>query len=205
MLVDGISKEILMRKKSHISLAKGVIHGLDINSRINHRLSFYVGSIWPDCTPSFLTRRHCIEETFDIFLKRMSKFIIKFNPKRDMGIISTWRMGVVLHYIADYFTFPHNSNYTGSLKEHCAYEEELKHRMYQYIDAVKASEAEYNIPVMTNTKQIAEYIREKHDQYMSIEGNVDADCGYSYLACIRVMASLMSIAASKSVPVMVAA
>ena len=44
-----------MRKKSHISLTKGVVHGLSAEQRFGHRLSLYVGSILPDCTPSFLT------------------------------------------------------------------------------------------------------------------------------------------------------
>lgn len=194
-----------MRKKSHISLAGGVIHGLDMSNRINHKISFYAGSIWPDCTPSFLTKRHCMEDTFDVFLDKMSKFIIKFNTKKDMGIISTWRMGIVLHYIADYFTFPHNSHYTGILKQHCAYEEELKHRMYAFINDIRTSSMNGNIPVMENMKQIEEYIKDKHNQYLSIDGNVDSDCGYSYRACMCVMASLLEIVTHKQLPVMAAA
>lgn len=193
-----ISREIFMRKKSHISLAKGVIHGLDIHSRINHKLTFYIGSIWPDCTPSFLTKRHCIEETFDIFMKKMSKFVAKFNPKKDMGYLSTLRMGIVLHYIADYFTFPHNTHYTGSLKDHCVYEEELKHRMYEYIDDVKSLNKDYSLPVMADTEQIAEYIRAKHTQYMNVVGNVDSDCGYAFIACMCVMASLLEIVSGRT-------
>ena len=45
-----------MRKKSHISLTKGVVHGLSAEQRFGHRLSLYVGSILPDCTPSFLDK-----------------------------------------------------------------------------------------------------------------------------------------------------
>lgn len=187
-----------MRKKSHISLAKGVIHGLDIQSRMNHRLTFYIGSIWPDCIPSFLTRRHCMEETFDIFEKKISKFIAKFNSKKDMGYLSTLRMGIVLHYIADYFTFPHNSHYSGSLKDHCAYEEQLKHRMYEYVDDIKMLDREYNVSVMTDTNQIAEYIIDKHTQYMKIAGNVDSDCGYAFMACMSVMASLLKIVSGRA-------
>lgn len=182
-----------MRKKSHISVAKGVINGLDIGERIRHRLSFYIGSIWPDCVPSFITRRHCIEDTFDIFYKRMDKFVSKFNPRKDMGMLSTWRMGVVLHYIADYFTFPHNSNYTGNLKEHCIYEEELKHRMNRYIADLSEKEQQHEMSVLPSVKAISEYIREKHAQYVMSEGNVEQDCRYSVLACMCVAASLLNI------------
>ena len=33
---------------------------------------------------------------------------------------------MITHYVSDYFTFPHNANYPGNLKDHCIYEEELK-------------------------------------------------------------------------------
>ena len=59
-----------MRKKSHISLTKGVVHGLSAEQRFGHRLSLYVGSILPDCTPSFLTRRHWILEALQNKEKR---------------------------------------------------------------------------------------------------------------------------------------
>ena len=42
-------------------------------------------------------------------------------------------LGQIFHYIADYFTFPHNSNYSGSLKDHCIYEKYLKFRLRSYI------------------------------------------------------------------------
>lgn len=182
-----------MRKKSHISLAKGVIAGLDIKDRISHRLSFYVGSIWPDCVPSFLTRRHCIEDTFDIFIKNMEKFVNNFNYKKDMSIRSTWRMGVLLHYIADYFTFPHNNNYKGSLKDHCIYEEELKHCMYRYVDGIDADFHSDGRFVLPDINSISSYIKRKHEQYKLSESNVEKDCSYSVITCMCVVASLLDI------------
>ena len=183
-----------MRKKSHISLAKGIIHGLDMDTRIKHRLSFYIGSIWPDLTPSFLVRKHNINDTFHIFQRKMESFISKYRLDKDMGIMTTLRMGVITHYIADYFTFPHNSHYDGNLKDHCVYEEELKHRMYSYIDNIKENTCKYQVKYMESLKQVEEYIKDKHRNYMSIKGNTADDCGYSFEACINVVASLMAIA-----------
>ena len=31
-------------------------------------------------------------------------------------------LGVIIHYIADYFTFPHNDHYPGNVKDHCYYD-----------------------------------------------------------------------------------
>ncbi len=190
-----------MRKKSHISLAKGVINGLDIGDRINHRLSFFVGSIWPDCTPSFLTKRHCIDETFDILAVNMEKFLEKYKTNKDMSILSTWRMGIVMHYIADYFTYPHNSHYTGGFKQHCIYEEELKHRMYSFVADVKNAISQYDVPVFASTSQIKDYIKNRHNAYMKLNANVDYDCGYSVNTCMAVMASLLYIVDKKTMAV----
>jgi len=190
-----------MRKKSHISLAKGVIHGLDIDERISHRLSFFIGSIWPDCTPSFLTKRHCIDDTFEILLKKMDRFIQKYKKEKDMGIASTWRMGIVLHYIADYFTYPHNSHYPGGFKDHCIYEEELKHRMYKFVADMKSSLPRYDVPVFADTNQISAYIKNRHASYMKLNASVDYDCGYSVRTCMAVMASLLYIVTNKEVAI----
>lgn len=194
-----------MRKKSHISVAKGVITGLDMHARFPHRLSLYIGSIWPDCIPSFITKRHTIEETFEIFEKRMEKFIRKFNAKKDMGIMSTWRMGVVLHYIADYFTFPHNAHYTGGFKEHCVYEEALKKRMYRFVDGIKPFSYSDSVHVLPSKKHISDFILERHEQYRLQKGNVDLDCKYAVLACMSVMASLLAIVSPKDAQAVVAA
>ncbi len=187
-----------MRKKSHISLAKGIIHGLDMHDRITHRVSFYIGSIWPDCTPSFLTKRHCIEDTYDVFMKKIRKFIIKFNHEKDMGILSTLRMGIITHYVADYFTYPHNSHYQGGFKEHCIYEEELKRCMYKYVDGVRSDEPACLVPVMKNLRQLSDFIKEKHEEYKNIQGNCYSDCDYSYMACISVVASVLNMAVKNS-------
>ncbi|MBE5944590.1 MAG: hypothetical protein E7258_06690 [Lachnospiraceae bacterium] len=186
-----------MRKKSHISLSRGIIHGLE-DGKISHKLTFCLASIWPDCTPSFLVQRHCIDDTFELFQKKMDRFIKRFKAKKNIGLVSTFRMGVITHYLADYFTFPHNSHYEGGFKEHCIYEEELKHRMYSYIRKVKNGEYDKIPQIMTNVKQVNQYVQKKHNSYMELEGNTLQDCDYSFTACLNVVASLIQIAQNKN-------
>lgn len=187
-----------MRKKSHISLAKGIISGLECENRVTHRLSFYVGSIWPDCVPSFITKRHNIIETFDVFDKRMKKFVSKFNEKKDMGMMSTFRMGMVMHYIADYFTFPHNMHFDGGFKDHCSYEEDLKHAMYRFVEGVREKNEAFRIQVLDSIEQIKVYIVKKHNDYVEQGPSECAmDCRYSLEACMSVFASLLSITAAE--------
>ena len=58
-----------MRKKSHISLSRGVIKGLGESNIIKHRYTFYIGSAW-DKSTSYL------KEGGEIYL---SESYIKIN------------------------------------------------------------------------------------------------------------------------------
>lgn len=124
-----------MRKKSHISLARYIVNSLDDKELKKHRFSFYIGSVLPDIKPSFIYKRHEINGTFPYVKKHIArlsegqKVMNKKNRKyyRDLGQVS--------HYLADYFTFPHNKIYPGGFKDHCSYEERLKRDLRSYIKA----------------------------------------------------------------------
>ena len=97
-----------MRKKSHISLARYLVEDIQVPEMLEHRKAFYLGSILPDCKPSFLTQRHEFGETFDMVQERiyalsMDDELIRTNARAYMR-----QLGEVIHYLADYFTFPHN-------------------------------------------------------------------------------------------------
>ena len=59
-----------MRKKSHISLARFLIKEAGDEVLRRRWKAFYVGSLLPDCRPSFLTVRHEYDETFDLVSRR---------------------------------------------------------------------------------------------------------------------------------------
>ena len=187
-----------MRKKSHISLSRGVIKGLGEDNIIKHRYTFYIGSIVPDCIPSFITRRHNMEETFDIFVKHMEKFVDKLGKKNKLGFRQSIRMGMILHYIADYFTLPHNSHYEGGFVEHCVYEGTQLKCMRNYVREVRSENinVEHQRPLM-DIKQVVDYIKEKHQEYVMLHSGVEDDCAFSLEACLCVAMSLFEIGAQR--------
>lgn len=183
-----------MRKKSHISLSRGIIKGLGEENIINHRYTFYIGSIVPDCIPSFITRRHNMEQTFDIFVKHMEKFVDKLGKKNKLGFGQTIRMGMILHYIADYFTLPHNSHYEGGFKDHCVYEGAQLRCMRDYVKEVRSEDVNINLPApLKDIKQVVEYIKGKHQEYVKLHQGVKDDCEFSLETCICVALSLFRI------------
>lgn len=76
--------------------------------------------------PSFITTKHRIDLTFHKLEKKINKVIDEYDKNKGMTIGLSKDLGVITHYIADYFTFPHNIEYPGTMTEHIHYEAQLK-------------------------------------------------------------------------------
>ncbi len=64
-----------MRKKSHISLARFLVRKAGDDVLRRRWKAFYVGSLLPDCRPSFLTVRHEYDETIDLVEHKIRKLM----------------------------------------------------------------------------------------------------------------------------------
>ena len=188
-----------MRKKSHLSLAGYIVDIVDADM-IDHPLAFRFGSLEPDLVPSFITTKHRIDLTFHKLEKKINKVIDEYDKNKGMTIGLSKDLGVITHYIADYFTYPHNSHYPGNIKDHCHYENHLKHGLRAYIRSGEAvfGGAGYKRSFST-ADEMLEYIQEAHEEYMKQPGSVENDCKYITTVCSRVLASMPQFA---EVPVM---
>ena len=180
-----------MRKKSHISLAGQMMKSMELEKIMKHRLSFYLGSILPDCRPSFLMTPHSFDETFFQIGEQMRKMVQDFVGKEHLTMAGTIQLGEVTHYIADYFTFPHNKHYTGNLKDHCTYEGDLKRRLKEFIQSGKAMELRDQIQVFDTVEELISYIRQRHQEYMSCPRSIREDMEYIIIVCSSVMVSIL--------------
>ena len=96
-----------VEKKSHISLARYLVKNLNDRDLKKHRLSFYIGSILPDCKPSFLYRKHEMTGTFPYVKREIERLSSDCQKKYKRQKAKYYRnLGQVTHYLADYFTFP---------------------------------------------------------------------------------------------------
>lgn len=180
-----------MRKKSHISLAKYIVNNLEEQELMKHKKAFYLGSILPDCKPSFLTTKHEIDSTFT----KVKEDIMKLTDGNNLPNIRVFsrNLGQVLHYIADYFTFPHNIHYPGTIKDHCVYEEKLKKSLKNYINSGEASKNIEEVMKLETTEDIFEFIQHAHEVYMSIKTNVEEDCIVIVSLCHQVAEAITKL------------
>lgn len=182
-----------MRKKSHISLSRFLITNIDKEELTSHRKAFYFGSILPDCIPSFVTRRHTFDDTFYIVKKEIEKILEGHNLTDEIDARFCRKLGVVTHYIADYFTFPHNKNYPGSLKDHCKYEKLLKHQLKEYVQRLNSRQTRDEESGFTTLEDLFIYIEQIHNKYLTKLSEVKKDIVYIVETCVQVVDAILRL------------
>lgn len=182
-----------MRKKSHISLAKYLMENMGVQDLSEHKKSFYIGSILPDLTPSFLTKRHNMEETFEILIDEIRKITTEYDMNKGINSYYARYLGVITHYLSDYCTFPHNSIFTGSIKEHLDYEKELKFSLKEYVNSEAAQRNRQKVQKFQTIDDIIRFIKKKHKEYLkALQKNVNADIHYIIDLCYKVVDAILA-------------
>jgi hypothetical protein len=84
------------------------------------RFPFILGSLAPDLYFSFIFRRH----EYDCSIAAVRRTILRlyegrFDPR---SVFFAYSMGIVSHYICDYFCYSHSPAFRGNLGDHIQYE-----------------------------------------------------------------------------------
>ena len=186
-------KEVfIVRKKSHILLARYLADQMPANESLqSHRKAFCLGNILPDIQPSFVTKRH---EYFGSFGEVQGKIRRLVQSGAGYNDRVFWRRsGEVMHYIPDYFTFPHNKTFDGTLYQHNTYEKHLKNELKAFVLEGKAdvyTEKEIHFETLN---QLLQYIKEHHRRYLNCKRNIDDDIHYILTVCYQVFQGLFQL------------
>lgn len=112
-----------MKKDSHIFIAELVLDEAKKDNIILNERMFKLGSITPDYSPRHKMVSHYYRDSID-YIEKLMSFVLDC---RDYYKVS-FHLGVIVHYITDYFTSPH-FNYvklsSKSALSHIRYEMEL--------------------------------------------------------------------------------
>lgn len=161
-----------MRTADHMNLSRYIMDHMDAGASKLQKAAFIFGSIEPDI--NMLTyfrgsihgeeklRGHNYENVQKYMEKLTNKLTKKFE-KGGMGIIrQSFLLGKLVHYVADSFTYPHNSIFPGNLGEHCQYETEL----HDYVNQMIPSD-NVNLDSIDDGIDIVEYLEGIHYRYVN--------------------------------------
>ena len=182
-----------MRKKSHILLARYLADQLTVDESLqSHRKAFCLGSILPDIRPSFVVKKHEYFSTFGEIQEKMLQ-LVEHGPLEGKERVYWRNFGEVLHYVADYFTFPHNRTYTGSLYEHSQDEKILKQRLKICIKSGAAGAYVFRDVYFKNLEELTEFIQVSHTSYLRKKRNITEDIQYILMVCYQVIQGIVQL------------
>lgn len=178
-----------MKTKSHLLLAKYLLKQIpDVDSVINQKI-FIWGCIEPDFNVfSYLKGSLKCQKfrghNYNSSSKYTAHVLEKLRGKKNWGLLEYYRLGKLMHYLSDAFTYPHNDHFMGTLWEHRGYEARLHSYFAVYLKQCgKENMKDY-------PEDAGEYIGEFHSQYMIISGDANNDAAFITQATSRVIGAL---------------
>lgn len=157
-----------------------------------HKKSFYIGSILPDLKPSFLTKRHTFDETFEILTNEIKKITVDYDINKGINGYYARHLGVITHYLSDYCTFPHNEIFDGSISAHMQYEKELKFSLKEYINCLDTQREKRQCQIFYSLDELLLFIIQTHKEYLKALKCIHKDIQYIIDLCYKVVDAILS-------------
>lgn len=172
-----------MRKKSHILLAGYLADNLTVNhvdtlNMDRHLTAFTLGAMMPDVKPTFFVKKHSYNGKLR-FLERSLRKMTEDYPAGKMPATGYWeKLGELTHFIADSFTWPHNTNFDGGFTAHCTFEGDLKRTMKIDIRRGDADRYCFGDVHFESVDEMILFLHEIHRNYMLDSSSVGGDIAY---------------------------
>lgn len=162
-----------METKDHFHLAK-LITANDLFGTPAQCTAFEYGCISPDINPLTYIKGHTYSATIGNVKKMLQKLHGKLKSPADY-----FQLGRAVHFIGDYFTFPHTPLFSGSLSEHRSYESCLHRLISEENTPLGDISAEY----FTDADKCIGMIERLHKKYSGLKNSISTDWSFIRYAC----------------------
>lgn len=152
-----------MNKCGHLLVTRD----LGVSQFDQYRFWVQLGCILPDILMYTYLVGHTWDESYSKIIKKMKKL----EKRGEMNWYSCLKLGYILHYIEDYFTFPHNAHYNGSLKDHVQYEAKFS----LYLKEKQTTPVTMRNNEVVAVDMLCDCIKVSHQKYMQKNGNYEND------------------------------
>ena len=122
-----------MRMEIHHKIGKAVCGELRESGCLIDEKLFLLGNLFPDLIHSYIWCRHEYQHSREYVRKKLD--MLKKRPK-----LISFHLGILTHYICDYFCYSHSSCFGKGLVQHIIYEvkQKIPERIYRTNLNIKA-------------------------------------------------------------------
>ncbi len=167
-----------METKDHLALGYHLLRGTENSfSPMQERL-FLLGSIMPDIwvlsyMNGIIERHNFYGHVYSNAKKRVEKHCVYLMKRKKNKLRSSFVLGVLMHYLADSFTYPHNDKYSYGMSEHKKYEHELHHILWRELVFGKEKHQKKKYRCEMNL-----VIKNLYSDYKTVVHTPKSDCRY---------------------------
>lgn len=158
---------------------------------------FCYGSMRPDFSPK---HKHIPHYKNDMY-ESVTQEIVDLT-KSDKDIFNSLeladRLGVVCHYLCDFFCYAHSEKFTGTLREHLGYENQLNRYIKQRRMVCNDVNFLADVDLNEDINALLNSLDERYNHYISLESNMGVDMVSSIQACIEVTVQVLYIIVCKA-------
>lgn len=178
-----------MYLKNHLQLGRALAEESPIlTDHFIRRELFLLGNVLPDFLP--FTYLHGFRQTGHLVghsLPHSSKKINRnLNKRLSVGLRSAkdaFRLGVLLHYLADSFTYPHTEQFSGGRRLHNRYEFEMRKVFPKFLSLVRE----------TPPAESAEFLSNARRAYEALPPSPERDSEWIVRVCAAVFFAIESV------------
>ena len=167
-----------MKKRGHLLVTSHV------NEQYGwRRFLVMAGCILPDFWIPSLIRGHRREVAWE----RIKERIYRLENIGTGNAIDCLRLGVILHYLEDFFTYAHNSSYSGKLSGHIRYEREQYRAFKQHLSVEKRVIAQVGNPPKDYVDSLTEWLEKMFKEYDEMFPGLETDYLFMKRAVYMIM------------------
>lgn len=175
--------------ENHLQLGRALAkESPALRAHLLRRELFLVGNVLPDLLPfTYLSGLRETGHWVGHSLPHSQKKIARGLDRRlSVGLRSAadaFRLGVLLHYLADSFTYPHTEQFHGTRREHSRYEAALRRVFPNYLSLVRE----------TPPAASADFTAEARRAYEALPPSPERDSEWIVRVCAAVFYAIASI------------
>jgi hypothetical protein len=158
---------------------------------------FVLGNLLPDYLPEMVLTPHftlkCQRE-IHIFTEALAGQPVQKGEQLPPEY--ALRLGILCHYLTDYFTYAHTPEFRLGLKEHAAYELRLDEYFRDHY-TIEQSQRGLSVPASEIARDVAKDIYRNKRDYRASERTLETDVQFAFSVCLSSMKQLLAISEAR--------
>lgn len=182
-----------MNTFTHLGISQTIqkIIEKELNVKL-HNIGFMYGNIKPDISTALAKIPHYKDDSIEFIKKEISELMLmKICNTCKCSKAFSEKLGVIIHFLSDYFCHAHSNNFKGNMMEHHIYEAKVSQYFKSYNSIVNNFGILNNIEVIIDCNRLFNYIDEHYDIYSAEAVSPKSDMMYTMKISLSVSLSII--------------